>query len=75
MSSDEGAKGPSMCAGHWLLWDGEVIGRDPEAIRGRVVVPDDSAVFPDERAVNEALPLVMQWARILRPDPHGVVEP
>jgi hypothetical protein len=72
---DEGAKRPSMCAGHWLLWDGEVIGRDPEAILGHVVATDAAAVFPDEGAVNETLRLVMQLARILRPDPHGVVEP
>jgi 5-methylthioadenosine/S-adenosylhomocysteine deaminase len=26
-----------MCAGRWLLWDGQVMGQDPEAIRERVV--------------------------------------
>ena len=25
-----------MCAGRWLLWDGELIGQDVEAIRERV---------------------------------------
>ena len=37
--------------------------------------PDVAAVFPGERAVNEALRLVMQLARIPQPDRHGVVEP
>ena len=40
-----------------------------------LLAPDVAAVFPDERAVNEALRLVMQLARIPRPDRHGVVEP
>jgi cytosine/adenosine deaminase-related metal-dependent hydrolase len=26
-----------MCAGQWLLWDGQIVGQDPEAIRERVV--------------------------------------
>jgi len=34
-----------------------------------------AAVFPDETAVNEALQLVMQLARIPKPDRHGAVEP
>jgi hypothetical protein len=39
------------------------------------LAPDAAAVFPDERAVNEALRLVTQLARIPRPDRHGVAEP
>ena len=26
-----------MCAGRWLLWEDQVVGQDPEAIRERVV--------------------------------------
>ena len=40
-----------------------------------LLAPDVAAVFPDESAVNEALRLVMQLARIPRPDPKGMVEP
>jgi hypothetical protein len=40
-----------------------------------LLAPDVAAVFPDESTVNEALRLVMQLARIPRPDSHGVVEP
>jgi cytosine/adenosine deaminase-related metal-dependent hydrolase len=25
-----------MCAGRWLLWDGQVVGKDPDDIRQRV---------------------------------------
>jgi hypothetical protein len=25
-----------MCAGRWLLWNGLVVGKDPDAIRERV---------------------------------------
>jgi hypothetical protein len=40
-----------------------------------LLAPDVAAVFPDEEAVNKALRLVMQLARIPRSDRHGVVEP
>ena len=40
-----------------------------------LLAPDVAAVFPDERAVNEALRLVMQLARIPKLDRHGVTEP
>ena len=40
-----------------------------------LLAPDVAAVFPDERAVNEALRLVMQLAQIPRPSGHGVTEP
>ena len=40
-----------------------------------LLAPDVAAVFPDESAVNEALRLVMQLARIPKSDGHGVVEP
>ena len=39
-----------------------------------LLAPDVAAVFPDGRAVNEALRLVMQLARIPRPEGHGVTE-
>ena len=39
-----------------------------------LLAPDVAAVFPDERAVNEALRLVMQLARIPRPEGHSVTE-
>ena len=38
-----------------------------------LLAPDVAAVFPDERAVNEALRLVMQLARIPKEDRHSVV--
>jgi hypothetical protein len=40
-----------------------------------LLAPDVAAVFPDESAVNEALRLVMQLARIPRPDRHRMVGP
>ena len=40
-----------------------------------LLAPDVAAVFPDETAVNEALRLVMQLARIPRPDGQRVAEP
>ena len=40
-----------------------------------LLAPDVAEMFPDEKAVNEALRLVMQLARIPRADPHSVVEP
>ncbi len=39
-----------------------------------LLAPDVAAVFPDESAVNEALRLVMQLARIPRADGQGAVE-
>ena len=39
-----------------------------------LLAPDVAAVFPDERAVNEALRLVMKLARIPRADERSVVE-
>ena len=39
-----------------------------------LLAPDVAAVFPDDKAVNEALRLVMQLARIPRPDRHRVAE-
>jgi hypothetical protein len=39
-----------------------------------LLAPDVTAVFPDENAVNEALRLVIQLARIPRPDRHGMLE-
>ena len=39
-----------------------------------LLAPDVAAVFPDETAVNEALRLVMQLARIPRADGYSVVE-
>lgn len=39
-----------------------------------LLAPDVAAVFRDEEAVNEALRLVMQLARIPRADGHSVVE-
>jgi hypothetical protein len=35
-----------------------------------LLAPDVAAVFPDEDAVNKALRLVIQLARIPQPDPH-----
>ena len=40
-----------------------------------LLAPDVAAVFPDEEAVNEALRLVMQLARIPRTDRNSVTEP
>ena len=40
-----------------------------------LLAPDVAEMFPDERAVNEALRLVMQLAQIPRADRHRVVEP
>ena len=40
-----------------------------------LLAPDVAAVFPDEKAVNEALRLVMQLARIPRADRQGMVKP
>jgi hypothetical protein len=40
-----------------------------------LLAPDVAAVFPDENAMNEALRLVMQLARIPRPDRHGMLDP
>jgi hypothetical protein len=40
-----------------------------------LLAPDVAAVFPDEEAVNEALRLVMQLARIPKSDRHRLVEP
>lgn len=39
-----------------------------------LLAPDVAAVFPDEEAVNEALCLVMQLARIPQPDRENVAE-
>ncbi len=39
-----------------------------------LLAPDVAAVFPDESAVNEALRLVMQLARIPQTDRRSVVE-
>ncbi|MGC9335426.1 MAG: hypothetical protein ACP5JJ_14835 [Anaerolineae bacterium] len=39
-----------------------------------LLAPDVAAVFPDEEAVNEALRLVMQLARIPQPDRENLVE-
>ncbi len=39
-----------------------------------LLAPDVAAVFPDERAVNEALRLVIKLARIPRADRHSVAE-
>jgi hypothetical protein len=39
-----------------------------------LLAPDVAAVFPDEQAVNEALRLVMQLARIPQTDRQSVVE-
>ncbi len=39
-----------------------------------LLAPDVAAVFPDEQAVNEALRLVMQLARIPKADRQSVVE-
>jgi hypothetical protein len=39
-----------------------------------LLAPDVAAVFPDEQAVNEALRLVMQLARIPRTDRQTVIE-
>ena len=38
-----------------------------------LLAPDVAAVFPDEKAVNEALRLVMQLARIPREERHTAV--
>lgn len=38
-----------------------------------LLAPDVAAVFPDEKAVNEALRLVMQLARIPRAERHTAV--
>ena len=38
-----------------------------------LLAPDVAAAFPDERAVNEALRLVMQLARIPKEDRHSMV--
>ena len=40
-----------------------------------LLAPDVAAVFPDEKAVNEALRLVMQLAQIPRTDRDSVKEP
>jgi hypothetical protein len=40
-----------------------------------LLAPDVAAVFPDDRAVNDALRLVMQLARIPKTIPHSTVEP
>ena len=40
-----------------------------------LLAPDVAAVFPDEKAVNEALRLVMQLAPIPQPDRQGIEEP
>jgi hypothetical protein len=37
-----------------------------------LLAPDVAAVFPDEEAVNEALRLVIQLARIPKADHHSV---
>jgi hypothetical protein len=39
-----------------------------------LLAPDVAAVFPDEGAVNDALRLVMQLARIPQADRQGVME-
>jgi hypothetical protein len=39
-----------------------------------LLAPDVAAVFPDEEAVNEALRLVVQLARIPQPDRENLVE-
>jgi hypothetical protein len=39
-----------------------------------LLAPDVASVFPDEQAVNEALRLVMQLARIPLTDKQSVVE-
>ncbi len=39
-----------------------------------LLAPDVAAVFPDERAVNEALRLVMQLARIPKAERQSMVE-
>jgi hypothetical protein len=40
-----------------------------------LLAPDVAAVFPDEKAVNEALRLVMQLARITRADEQSAARP
>jgi hypothetical protein len=39
-----------------------------------LLAPDVAAAFPDEEAVNEALRLVVQLARIPQPDGENLVE-
>jgi hypothetical protein len=39
-----------------------------------LLAPDVAAGFPDETAVNEALRLVMQLARIPKTDQHSMVD-
>lgn len=49
---------------------GKYAGRYREGTNLVLLAPDVAEVFPDERAVNEALRLVMQLARIPRADRH-----
>jgi hypothetical protein len=51
---------------------GKYAGRYREGTNLVLLAPDVAEVFPDERAVNEALRLVMQLARIPRADRHTV---
>ena len=51
---------------------GKYAGRYKEGTNLVLLAPDVAEVFPDERAVNEALRLVMQLARIPRADRHTV---
>ena len=53
---------------------GKYAARYEEGTNLVLLAPDVAAVFPDERAVNEALRLVMQLARIPKEDRHTMVE-
>ena len=53
---------------------GKYAARYEEGTNLVLLAPDVAAVFPDERAVNEALRLVMQLARIPKDDRHTMVE-
>ena len=53
---------------------GKYAARYEEGTNLVLLAPDVAAVFPDERAVNDALRLVMQLARITKEDHHTMVE-
>jgi hypothetical protein len=53
---------------------GKYAGRFKEGTNLVLLAPDVAAVFPDEEAVNEALRLVMQLARIPQTDRQTVAE-
>jgi hypothetical protein len=54
---------------------GKYANRYREGTNLALLAPDVAAGFPDEKAVNDALRLVMQLAQIPRPDRHSITEP